>query len=153
MRGKFIKPKYNHVESVNTLFDKIRAAAQTDPLGSEWLERLKPAALRKVAGWTKSVDAYLVGLAAAGHVSGVELGELRASVALCMDSDATWSEFIYPLAWTVCVAVATLACRAISMDWWFIAAMLGLTAIAGATWAIRTGLGSAASRRQTICLP
>lgn len=47
MRGKFTKPKYNHVESVNTIFDKIRAAAQTDPLGSEWLERLKPVVLRK----------------------------------------------------------------------------------------------------------
>lgn len=137
MRGKSTRKKYDHAESVNTLFDKISAAAQTDPLGSEWLERLKPAALRKTAGWTKSIDAYLVGLAAAGHISSVELGELRASLALCIDSDATWSEFLYPLVWTACVAVVTLACRAISMDWWFIAAALGLMAVAGATWASR----------------
>lgn len=137
MHRKSPKKKYNHTENVNALFAKICAAAQTDPLGSEWLERLKPSALRKAAGWTKSVDAYLVGLAAAGHISGVELGELRTSIALCTDSDATWPEFLYPLAWTACVAVVTLACRAISMDWWFIATMLGLMAAAGATWASR----------------
>lgn len=134
MCGKSSKKKYNHVENVNALFDKISGAAP-DALDSEWLGTLHQTALRKTSGWTKAVEAYLHGLAAAGHISRDELGELRDSIFLCTDSDASWSEFLFPLAWTACVAVVTVACRAISTDWWFIAAMLGMTAAAGAMWA------------------
>ena len=132
LRGK--APKYNHAVSVNALFDKISTAAPASAVDAAWLDATKQAALRKSSGWKATVDAFLRGLAGAGHLSGVELGELRASLAQCTDSGAPWSEFVYPMGWTACVAVVTLACRAISMDWWLAAAMLGMMAAAGALW-------------------
>ena len=130
VRGK--TQKYNHAESVNALFDKIGIVTSAANVDAAWLDSLHRAALKKTAGWKRSVDALLHGLTAAGHVSGVKLADLRARLALCLDSDATLSEIFYPMAGMVCMVVVTLACQAISFKWWLIAAM---TAPAGALWA------------------
>lgn len=125
--------RYKHAESVNALFDKISSAATGDLLDGKWLEGQKQAALRGASGWKNSVDAYLHGLAAAGHLSAVELDELHTSAMLCRGEG--WEEVVYPLAWTAWVAIVTIAWLAISIDWWFIAALLGMTVAAGAMWA------------------
>lgn len=132
MRGKSPKNKYKHVESVNALFDKISSVAPANSLDGEWLGTLRQTALRKTSGWTITIEAYLHGLAAAGHLSRDELGELRDSLLLCIDGG--WREIAYPLAWTACVSAVTITCCFLSIDWRVVSIMFGLTASAGAMW-------------------
>ena len=133
MRGKSSKNKYKHVESVNALFDKLSSATPANALDGEWLGTLRQTALRKTSGWTSTIEAYLHGLAAAGHLSRDEFSKLRDSLFLC--SDGGWREIAYPVAWTACVAAVTITCCFLSIDWRVVSIMFGLTASAGAMWA------------------